>query len=70
MCKISLDNGHSYMTAEEAILQIVENDIWDIVVSVMDDETRELVHNDMAPCTELEFLSKYLEVSKNDIIIG
>lgn len=32
---------------------------WDYIVSLMDDEIREAVHADMAPCTEEEFLAEY-----------
>ena len=32
---------------------------WDYIVSLMDDEIREAVHADMAPCTEDEFLDEY-----------
>lgn len=28
----------------------------------MDDEKRELIHNEISPCTNVEFLKKYLEI--------
>ena len=36
---------------------------WDAVVNLMDDETRERVHEEIAPCTMREFLARYLELS-------
>lgn len=34
---------------------------WDSIVNLMDDDMRERVHGEMAPCTEQKFLSRYLE---------
>ena len=34
---------------------------WESVVNLMDDEIRESVHADFAPCTEYIFLMKYME---------
>ena len=36
---------------------------WDAVVNLMDDETRERVHEEIAPCTVREFLTRYQEIS-------
>lgn len=35
---------------------------WDAIVRMMDDEKREQVHREMAPCTEEEFLTRYIEL--------
>lgn len=35
-----------------------------------DDDTREKVHSEFAPCTEEEFLNGYLAISEDDLIIG
>lgn len=32
---------------------------WNAIVELMDDEIREAVHADLAPCTEEEFLAEY-----------
>lgn len=40
----------------------VLNSHWDVVVSLMDNEKRERVHYEMAPCNNEEFLSRYLEL--------
>lgn len=34
----------------------------DTIATYMDDETREKVHNELAPCTPEEFLKRYLEL--------
>ena len=35
---------------------------WDAIASYMDDDIREKVHSELAPCTEIEFLNRYLEL--------
>ena len=70
MKKISLDNGHSYMTAQEAMPEITSRNMWDTVINMMDDDTREKVHSELVPCTEVEFLMRYLELANDDLIIG
>ena len=66
MKQISMDNGCSFIEPAEAI----ESASWDVIVHYMDDDTRELVHRDIAPCSELEFLIAYLEKAEYDLIIG
>jgi len=74
--RISLDNGYTFLTASEAMEQIQEynvwdaSHVWDAIVEVMDDEIREKVHRDFAPCSWEEFLEAYLKEAKDDIIIG
>jgi hypothetical protein len=70
MKQISLNNGHSYMTAAEAMPEITRRNMWDVVVNMMDDDTREAVHADVAPCTEVEFLAAYLERASDDLVLG
>lgn len=67
---ISLDNGRTYLTAEDAMPEIMDFNLWDAVVMMMDDEIREAVHNSLAPCTEQEFLAEYLRRADNDLVIG
>ena len=43
---------------------------WDALVQVMDDETRERVVGELAPCEEHEFLARYLEIADTDLVIG
>ena len=66
MKKISIDNGNSWTTPEAAIATLG----LDVIVNHMDDDTREAVHAELAPCTEVEFLAAYLERATDDLIIG
>lgn len=39
------------------------NDVcFEALVQLMDDETRERVHEELAPCTEQEFYNRYCEL--------
>lgn len=67
---ISLDNGHTYLTADEAINEIMERNLWDAVTMMMDDDLREALHDRLAPCTEHQFLSEYLRLADRDLVIG
>lgn len=66
MKKISLDNGYSYITPAEA-LGIIP---LDLLAEYMDDETREAVHHELAPCTDEAFLTRYLEIAKKDLVMA
>lgn len=66
MKHISIDNGASYTTIEDAIT----NCALDAIVQMMDAETREQVANEIAPCTNEEFLAEYLRRANEDLIIG
>ena len=70
MKKISLNNGRTYLTAKDVMIEINERNLWDVVANMMDDDTREKVHSEFAPCTEEEFLNGYLAISEDDLIIG
>ena len=43
---------------------IIENGYYEAAVNLMDDEIREELHNEMAPCTDIEFLEAYMERHK------
>ena len=68
--EISLNNGATWMTADEAMPTIDDRNLWDAVTEFMDPETRERVHMELAPCTDLAFLRRYLELAPEDLIIG
>lgn len=76
---LSVDNGASYIAADEdAELQAAIDKVgWGEIVSFMDDDARVKVHydvtpfmDDVAPCTDLEFLKHYLEIAPCDLVIG
>lgn len=66
MKKISIDNGTTYIEPAEAIETIG----MDAIVNVMDDDLREAVHADLAPCSDVEFLTEYLRRADDNLIIG
>lgn len=66
MKRISIDNGANWVEPEEAVAGMD----WDAIVNMMDDDIREKVCRELAPCTEVEFLTRYLELSPCDLIIG
>lgn len=66
MKEISINNGGSFCTPAEALEEIALDDL----AKAMDDETRERVHYELAPCTDLEFLTRYLELAPYDLIWG
>lgn len=68
--EISLDNGITFLTADEAMPIIDDRNLWEAVVEVMDTEIREAVHSELAPCTKLAFLRRYLELAPENLIIG
>ena len=80
MAQISLDNGYSFMDAAETI-EYLERNTEDFgeystesllyeIYSRMDDDIREELHFQLAPCTDLEFLTAYCEKASEDIVVG
>lgn len=47
---------------KEKTKELIENFDWDAIVNLMDDELREQVHAELAPCSNEEFLTRYLEL--------
>ena len=39
--------------------------IMDAIVVLMDDEIREKVHRELAPCSDVDFLIRYCELDEN-----
>lgn len=70
MQKISLDNGRTFLAPADAMQEIASRNLWETVVSMMDDSIRESVHADLAPCTEAEFLAEYLSRAEYPLIVG
>lgn len=44
----------------EAARKIVSNGLFPVAVALMDDELREAVHAELAPCSEADFLAEYM----------
>ena len=43
----------------------INQELMDIIASYMDDDKRETVHAELAPCEPEEFLTRYLELDPN-----
>lgn len=43
---------------------ILDTETWEDIVSYMDDDIREQVHFELAPCTATEFMERYLELDE------
>lgn len=42
--------------------EALKDDAWEEIATYMDDEIREKVHYELAPCTKTEFITRYLEL--------
>lgn len=56
-----LDMGHEYLEDLDTVLENLETNEIDIdkVALYMDDDIREAVHADLAPCSDIAFLLEY-----------
>lgn len=43
-------------------LDKISDKVWNTIASYMDDDIREQVHDELAPCSNTEFLKRYLEL--------
>lgn len=50
---------HDGLMTEEKLIKWLEDGYYDAAVALMDDEIREAVHADLAPCSNAEFLAEY-----------
>lgn len=69
MARISLDNGNTFYAGEE-VSELYLAKYWDVIVEFMDDDIQKQVHDELAPCTEADFLRRYLELAEEDLIVG
>lgn len=44
--------------------EIIINGLYEAAVNLMDDEIREELHRELAPCSDLEFLEEYMKRHK------
>lgn len=44
--------------------EIIDNGLYNQAVNLMDDEIREELHSELAPCTDEEFLAAYIKAHK------
>jgi hypothetical protein len=67
--EVSLDNGTTWETPADLDADDI-NEHWHAIVDVMDSDTREQVHGELAPCSEAAFLSRYAELAKSGLCVG
>ena len=53
-----------YYCKEDALPKTYHKN-WQSIANIMDDDIREQVHAELAPCSEEKFLSRYLELDPN-----
>jgi hypothetical protein len=68
--RISTDNGSTYTRDFTRLEPRYLDTDWDVLVNAMDDDTRERVHAELAPCSNTLFLARYLELAPDDLVIG
>lgn len=54
-------NPHDFMVEWNDVVNEQLVPVWESIVNLMDDEIRESVHADFAPCTESVFLEEYMK---------
>lgn len=64
--RISIDGGLSWTTPEKAIGKTR----WEEITTAMDSRFRRIIEKESTPCSELEYLTKYLEIAIDDIIVS
>lgn len=64
--QISIDNSATACTVDEALAAHTIDEWADYMI----DDIRECVHDELAPCTDAQFLMRYLELAPVDLIIG
>lgn len=64
--RCSSDNAYSFCTPEE----LIAAHSWDVIADMMDWAAREKTHSELAPCSDIEFLRRYLDIAPCDLIIG
>lgn len=69
MSRLSLDNGLNFFDPKD-LSDLEIGPYWDALVEMMDDDIRERVHYELAPCTDEDYLRRYLELAKDDLMLG
>ena len=68
--RISLDNGRTYLDAEEAIGIIDSRNLWPAIVNIMDDAALEATALTHCHAPLVSFLARYLALAPSDLILG
>jgi len=66
---VSVNNGATWQLADELSDDTLAEH-WAAIVNVMDGDTARRVHSDHAPCSNREFLKRYLQSAPDHLILG
>lgn len=70
MKMVSIDNGHTFITARELEPILADRpELFTVLVQSMDKATREAVHR-FSPASASDFVWIYLALAREDLIIG
>lgn len=69
MAKLSINNGTSCVALDDLSDADLDT-LFQPLVNLSDDEAREQTNSELAPCTTREFMTRYLELAKEDLLIG
>ena len=70
MKKLSVDNGQTFSNYPSFLAAGIEKVGWNTIVNAMGDDIREIVYNRDVNMTNVSFLTAYLKLCKNDLVIG
>lgn len=66
---VSFNNGCTFLSADEAEKIIDNDEVWGMLVSVMDADIRSYLHDTISPCSKKSFLEQYLANAYENLII-
>lgn len=62
MVKSGLESAIEFVDSYEKEADSIDQELMETIATYMNDEIRELVHSELAPCSPEEFLKRYLEL--------
>lgn len=65
MVKSGLESAIEFLNSYEEETDNIDQELMNTIVTYMDDETREQVHFELAPCRPEKFLKRYLELDSD-----
>ena len=71
-CSQDIGDGHTPQERRNKMKKIEINGVmydWDTIASYMDDDIREQIHGELAPCTEKVFWERYVELDPENEIL-
>lgn len=69
MARLSIDNGTSFVSLDDLTDADLET-LFEPLANLSDDAAREQTQSELAPCTTRQSMARYLELAKEDLLIG